>query len=240
MSRTHARSAVVTAAVLAAFAAAAGPASAHVEVEADDARALSQNVTLSFVAESESASAGITKLQVILPKGMAPGDITYKEGPKGWKFTADDDGYTVAGPAVPAGEDADYAVTVRQLPDAKSLPFKTLQTYGDGRIDRWIELEKSSDGHGHGASAPVLTLKPAAPGAEPVSPSAEPTTPAPTIPAPTSSAAAETTPAVAAGDKSDGEGGTSPALPIALALVAIALAGGAWWWFKRRSNTTGA
>ncbi|MFD4689009.1 DUF1775 domain-containing protein [Streptomyces sp. NPDC058463] len=239
MSRTHARSAVITAAVLAALAA-AGSASAHVEVEADDARALSQNVTLSFAAESESASAGITKLQVVLPKGLAPGDVTYKEGPKGWKFTAGDDGYTVAGPAVPAGEDAEYAVTVRQLPDAKSLAFKTLQSYSDGRIDRWIELEKSADGHGHGSSAPVLTLKTAAPGAEAVSPSAEPTTPAPTTPAPASSAAADTAPAATADDKSDDEGGTSAALPITLAIVVIALSGGAWWWFKRRSNATSA
>lgn len=162
----------------------------------------SQNVTLSFVAESESASAGITKLRVILPKGLAPGDITYKEGPKDWKFTAGDDGYTVAGPAVPAGEDAEYAVNVRQLPDAKSLPFKTLQSYSDGRIDRWIELEKSADG-GHAASAPVLTRKSAESGAEPVSPSAEPTTPAPTTPAPTPSAAAETTTAASVDEKAD-------------------------------------
>ncbi|MEU8678727.1 DUF1775 domain-containing protein [Streptomyces sp. NPDC048560] len=240
MSRTHARSSVIAAAVLAALAGAAGSAAAHVEVEADDARALAQNVTLNFAAESESASAGITKLQVTLPKGLVPGDVTYKGGPKGWKFTAGDDGYTVAGPAVPAGEDAEYAVTVRQLPDAKSLAFKTLQSYSDGRIDRWIELEESTGGHGHGSSAPTLTLRPAAPGAEPVSPSpsAEPTTPAPATPAPSPSATAETTPAAAADDKNAEEGGTSVALPIALALVVIALAGGAWWWFKRRSNTT--
>jgi hypothetical protein len=68
------------------------------------------------------------------------------------------------------GEDAEYVVTVRQLPDAKKLVFKTLQSYSDGRVDRWIELEDpAEDGHGHGDGHPEphLELKPAAPGAKP-------------------------------------------------------------------------
>ncbi|WP_210577139.1 DUF1775 domain-containing protein [Streptomyces sp. GESEQ-4] len=148
----------------------AAPAAAHVEVESDNAQALAENVELAFVAESESATAGITELRVVLPKGIAPTDVTYGEGPKGWKFSATDDGYTVKGPAVKTGEDAEYSVVVRQLPDAKELAFKTLQTYSDGKIDRWIELSESSGG-GHGNEAPVLELKAAAPGAKPVSPS---------------------------------------------------------------------
>ncbi|MGW2717784.1 DUF1775 domain-containing protein [Streptomyces sp. NPDC001492] len=35
---------------------------------------------------------------------------------------------------------AEYSVVVKQLPDAEELAFKTLQTYGDGHTDRWIEL----------------------------------------------------------------------------------------------------
>ncbi|MGP4011158.1 DUF1775 domain-containing protein [Streptomyces sp. 4N124] len=146
------------------------PAAAHVEVESDNAQALAENVELAFVAESESATAGITELRVVLPEGITPADVTYGEGPKGWKFAATDDGYTVKGPAVKTGEDAEYSVVVRQLPDAKELAFKTLQTYSDGKIDRWIELSESSGG-GHGNEAPVLELKAAAPGAKPVSPS---------------------------------------------------------------------
>ncbi|MFF1298979.1 MULTISPECIES: hypothetical protein [unclassified Streptomyces] len=46
------------------------------EVEADGAQALAQDVELTFTAESESASAGITQLRVILPKGIAPSDVT--------------------------------------------------------------------------------------------------------------------------------------------------------------------
>lgn len=152
----------------------AGPAAAHVEVESDDAQALAQNAELTISAESESGTAGISELRVILPKGIAPGDVTYGDGPKGWKLTATKDGFTVKGAALKVGEDAEVSVVVRQLPDAKELVFKTLQTYGDGKVDRWIELDESGgDGHSHdhGNPAAVLKLKAAAPGAEPVSPS---------------------------------------------------------------------
>ncbi|MGW3624111.1 DUF1775 domain-containing protein [Streptomyces sp. NPDC000880] len=159
---------VATAAVLLT----AGPAAAHVEVAADKAQALAEDVTLSFNAESESVKAGIVELRVVLPKGMSPADVAYGQGPKGWTFTANDEGYTVKGPAVAVGKGAEYSVTVRQLPDAKALAFKTLQTYSDGRIDRWIELSESGGGdeHGHGSPAPVLKLAAAAPGAKPVRP----------------------------------------------------------------------
>ncbi|MGC9544655.1 DUF1775 domain-containing protein [Streptomyces sp. UG1] len=170
LPRTGRRLTVAAAAAATALLLTAVPAAAHVEVESDNAQALAENVELTFVAESESATAGITELRVVLPEGIAPSDVTYGEGPKGWKFTASDDGYTVKGPAVKAGEDAEYSVVVRQLPDAKELAFKTLQTYSDGKIDRWIELGESSGG-GHGNEAPVLELKAAGPGAKPVSPS---------------------------------------------------------------------
>ncbi|RPK92403.1 hypothetical protein EES46_08365 [Streptomyces sp. ADI98-10] len=108
---------------------AAGPAAAHVEVKSSNAKALAENVTLDFLAESESDTAGITELRIVLPEGIAPADVTYKEGPKGWEFAPTADGYTVKGPAVAPGVDAEYSVTVRQLPDAKDAAFKTLQTY---------------------------------------------------------------------------------------------------------------
>ncbi|GGW72172.1 DUF1775 domain-containing protein [Streptomyces galilaeus] len=167
---------------------AAVPAAAHVEVESPGAQALAENVRLTFVAESESATAGITELRVVLPKGIEPADVTYGEGPTGWSFTATTDGYSVKGPAVKAGEDVELSVVVRQLPDAKELAFKTLQMYGDGKVDRWIELGGSGDGHdhGHGNPAPVLKLKAAAPGARTVSPS--PSAPASTSAAPTPTA----------------------------------------------------
>ncbi|MFI6696423.1 hypothetical protein ACIBLA_32660 [Streptomyces sp. NPDC050433] len=48
------------------------------------------------------------------------------------RSTATADGYTVGGTALAAGTNAEHSVVVRQLPDAKSLALKTVETYGDG------------------------------------------------------------------------------------------------------------
>ncbi|MFE7836451.1 DUF1775 domain-containing protein [Streptomyces sp. NPDC057474] len=239
--RSSRRLGVLTAAAFAVAVATAGPAAAHAEVEAEGARSLDQNVELTFSAESESSSAGITKLEVILPEGMVPADITYKEGPDGWKFAPTSRGYTVSGAKLAVGEDVEYVVTVRQLPDAKSLVFKTLQSYSDGKVDRWIELEEESegDGHGHGHPAPRLDLKAAAPGAEVVSPtpSEEPTTASPS-PSPETSAKTATPSAEPAADSGDGDDGVSLAVPLGIgAAVLLALGGGVWWFRSRRGGT---
>ncbi|MFI7409709.1 DUF1775 domain-containing protein [Streptomyces sp. NPDC049627] len=245
--RSLCRLGALTALALAATVVAAGPASAHAEVEAEGARALDRNVALTFTAESESASAGISKLEVILPKGLTPQDITYKKGPQGWKFATSDRGYTVSGPKLAVGEDAEYVVTVRQLPDAEELVFKTLQTYSDGQVDRWIELEEEAedDGHGHGHPAPRLELKPAAPGAKPVSPS--PTAePAGTTPSsgngtgePTTGASSPSSPQSSAqpvADSAQEDDGMPPAVPVGIGVAVLALGGGVWWFRSRRSR----
>lgn len=237
-ARTACRLAAVTAGVLAGVVATAGMALAHVEVEAEGARALAQNVAVTFTAESESPSDGITKLEVILPEGIKPGDITLKEGPKGWKVAATQRGYAVSGPAVAAGEDVEYAVTIRQLPDAKKLAFKTLQTYSDGRVDRWIELAESggSGGHGHGNEAPVLELQPAEPGAKQVSPT-------PTV-ASASAAPSSASPSAAPSRATGGlvrseDDGASAAWPVGIgaALLVLIVGGGAWWLRRRRAGS---
>ncbi|MFJ9639196.1 DUF1775 domain-containing protein [Streptomyces sp. NPDC101178] len=239
-ARTGRRSAGVVAAAIAATLVLATPASAHVEVASEGARALAENVTLNFDAATESDAAGITKLEVFLPKGITPADVTYGKGPTGWKLDPTEQGFTVSGPAAAVGEDVTYSVVVRQLPDAKSLVFKTLQTYDDGRVDRWIELEESSGG-GHGHSAPVLELKAAAPGAEPVAPvpSATPTsaTPSPSAPPATEPAAAQPPPSDRATAAAE-EDGSSPALPIGIAVAVLALAGGLWWFLRHRRTGT--
>ncbi|MFJ7071717.1 DUF1775 domain-containing protein [Streptomyces sp. NPDC098781] len=230
---------VLTSVALAVTLAATGPAAAHTEVEAEGARALDQNVELTFSAESESGTAGISKLEVILPEGMVPQDVTYEEGPKGWKFAPTGRGYTVSGPKLAVGEDAEYVVTVRQLPDAKEVVFKTLQSYSDGKVDRWIELEEAEgDGHGHGHPAPRLALKAAAPGAESVSPTPTdaPTTPAPSATASDEPAAEQSSTQPVADDAKDDDG-MSAAVPVGIgAAVVVVLGGGAWWMRRRRGG----
>ncbi|MFC9811197.1 DUF1775 domain-containing protein [Streptomyces virginiae] len=212
---------------------AAGPAAAHAEVSASDPRALAENVTLSFTSEAESDSAGITELRVVLPQGIAPDAVTLKEAPEGWKLTATPDGYSVGGAALATGTDAEYSITVRQLPDAKSLAFKTLETYGDGKVSRWIEVP--ADGQKVDNPAPLLKLQPAAPGAQPIapSPSPTPTTSAPTAepspPAPTAPAASPDARKANAADAGSGNG-----VVVAVAAAVVVLGGaGAFRWTRR-------
>ncbi|MFD5618123.1 DUF1775 domain-containing protein [Streptomyces yangpuensis] len=218
----------------------AGPAAAHAGVTASDPRALAENVTLSFTSEAESDSAGIAELRVVLPKGIAPDAVTLKDAPEGWKLTPTPDGYSIGGTALATGTDAEYSITVRQLPDEKSLVFKTLETYGDGKVSRWIEVP--TGGEKVDNPAPVLELKAAAPGAEPVVPSASPT-PTPT-PSATPSAVPSEQPSAAdpnalaaasnagATDAKETGCGTGTALGV-LAAVLVAAAVGAFWWLRR-------
>ncbi|MER5211707.1 DUF1775 domain-containing protein [Streptomyces sp. NPDC002838] len=234
------RVALAAAAALTATLALAAPAAAHAEVEADRPQALAENVTLTFVSEAESASAGFSKLRVVLPEGIAPTDVTLDEAPKGWKLTATNDGYTLGGPVLKAGIDAEHKIKVRQLPDAKELAFKTVETYSDGEVSRWIELP--TGGEEAEQPAPVLKLEAAAPGAEPVSPSpteteratpsAAASTPSAAAPQPDASAAASDT----AAEEDDGM--SSGVLVGVIVVALLVLGGGAWWLVKRRAASS--
>ncbi|MDT9687409.1 DUF1775 domain-containing protein [Streptomyces sp. P9(2023)] len=239
-SRTSSRTARVTAALAASAAfvvAGSATAFAHTEVDASDDRALAENVTLTFSSEAESDSAGIKQLRIVLPEGLAPEAVVLKAAPKGWTLAATPDGYTVGGTPLKAGVDAEHSVVVRQLPEAASLAFKTVETYEDGKISRWIEVP--ANGQKVENPAPVLKLKPAAPGAKPLAPSPSPTptpTPEQTSQAPATSAAPSTSTAPSAQNKDD-EGGN---LGVIIGVAAVVLVGaGAALWFKRRGGSAG-
>ncbi|MCX4706838.1 DUF1775 domain-containing protein [Streptomyces sp. NBC_01373] len=233
------RIALAGAAALTATLALAAPAAAHAEVEADKAQALAENVTLSFVSEAESDSAGFTELRVVLPKGIAPGDVTLDEAPKGWELKATNDGYAVSGPALKAGVDAEHKIKVRQLPDAKEIAFKTIETYSDGEVSRWIELP--TGGAEAEQPAPLLELKAAAPGAKPVSPSpTETASETPSAPASTPAAARTQTDASAAASDTaaDEDDSMSSGVVVGVVVVLLLLGGGAWWLVKRRTASS--
>ncbi|MFB9235572.1 DUF1775 domain-containing protein [Plantactinospora siamensis] len=211
-----------------------GPAAAHVEVEADNAQAGARDVTLTFHGEAESTSAGIKAERVVLPAGIKPADVRLVKAPGGWIFTAGSDGFTVAGRPLKTGQDAEFSVRVAQLPtDAKTLSFKTLETYGDGTVSRWIEVPQAGQPEPDNP-APTLTLKPAATVAT-ASPSvaATPTQQEPTPPNSTASGA----PTAAA--EGSGSGGSHAGWWIALAVLVVLAAGALVWWRRRNGPAAG-
>lgn len=188
------RTVTLAAAGLAGAVALAVPAWAHVEVTADNPQAGAINVTVSFAVEAESSSAGVTGIEVQLPAGIPPADVTLAAGPAGWTLATTAGGYAVSGPELAVGENADYQVRIAALPaDATSLAFKTLQNYSDGSQESWIEVATDPAVEPE-HPAPVLQLSPATTtAAVPTTTSAAATTPpaAPTSAAPTETAAAE-------------------------------------------------
>ncbi|QIZ00727.2 DUF1775 domain-containing protein [Streptomyces sp. S1D4-11] len=221
LAHTAGRAALAGVAALTAAVALAGPAFAHAghaEVEADVPQALATDVTLTFVFGAESASAGLTQLRILLPEGITPGDVRLSDAPKDWKLKTTNDGYTVGGSALEAGVDTEHMIVVKQLPNAKELAFKTVETYSDGKTSRWFELP--TGGKEPEQPAPVLKLKAAAPGAA--------------SPTPSPSEGEAPAPSASATDKDEG---TSTGLVVGGATAALVLGGGAWWLVKRRSTT---
>ena len=219
---------VATVAAVAGFAALglAGPAFAHVEVSADKTTAGASDVTLTFTGEAENDKAGIKSERVVLPAGIDPAGVTLVKAPAGWTFTAAADGFTVGGNALKIGVDAVWKVKIAKLPDGETrLSFKTLETYGDGSIVRWIEIQEPGQPEPDNP-APLVTLKPG--------PSSAPTSasPAPALSAtnPTTAAAAS---AVAELPGDDGSGSSAWWIWV---IVAVLLIGGGVFLILRRRN----
>jgi len=171
LRRAGAVSALAAGAVLAA----AGVASAHVTVHPESYAKGATDGLLTFRVPNEEDGASTTKVQVYLPTDhpvlgvlVAPQD--------GWtaKVTTTklktpvktDDGtitdavseITWTGGKIGAGQFEDFQVAFGQLPDdTDQLAFKTLQTYSDGKVVRWIE-ETEPGADEPEDPAPVLKL----------------------------------------------------------------------------------
>ncbi|WP_432969636.1 DUF1775 domain-containing protein [Dactylosporangium sp. CA-233914] len=140
----------------------AAPAAAHVQVSADNPQAGARDVTITFTGEGESSRAGISAERVVLPAGIEIGDVQLVTAPAAWTFSAGTDGYTISGPALRPRTDAVHTIRVARLPaTAHALAFKTLETYSDGSVARWIDLPEPGNPEPE-HPAPVLMLRPAA------------------------------------------------------------------------------
>lgn len=166
MSRTIStvrRAAAVTALTAAAVLAAAGVASAHVTVHPESYAKGATDGVLTFRVPNEEDSASTTKVQVFLPTDHPVlGVLVHPRD--GWtakvtttklkKPVKTDDGtitdavsqITWTGGKIGAGQYEDFDVAFGQLPDDTGrLTFKTLQTYSDGKVVRWIEEPSGGD-----------------------------------------------------------------------------------------------
>jgi LPXTG-motif cell wall-anchored protein len=209
----------------------AGPAFAHVEVSADKTQAGATDVTLTFNGEAENPKAGIRSERVVLPTGIAPAEVTLVSAPAGWKFTSAADGFTVAGKALKVGTDAVWKVRIAKLPDGQTrLSFKTLETYGNGDISRWIEIQLPGQDEPDNP-APLLTLKPGAVPGTAVPSGAASSFPA-TEPSATAPLTARTQPPVTTSSSSS----TWWIWVVVVALVVVA--GGLFVLRRRRSSDT--
>ncbi|PWU53116.1 hypothetical protein DLJ46_01775 [Micromonospora globispora] len=183
------RSATAAALALAAVATAvlgfAGPASAHVSVNPSEATQGGYG-RFAFRAPNESDRASTTKVEVVLPENAPVGSVSTMPV-AGWTVTVekrkvnppiDVHGsqlteavskltWTASGDAaIKPGQFQEFPVSMGPLPQVDRMVFKTLQTYSDGAVQRWIE-EPTPGAAEPEDPAPVLTLTAASPSAAP-------------------------------------------------------------------------
>ncbi|MBO3736950.1 YcnI family protein [Actinoplanes flavus] len=188
MKQTAWRRAATVTAVAAAFVLGlAGPAAAHVTVNPSTATQ-GGYAKVSFRVPNESDTASTTKLEVNLPADSPVGSVSLKPVP-GWTAVAEKSKlatplkvhdheiseavtkitWTAAsGSEIKPGTFQEFDVSLGPLPETGQMVFKTLQTYSDGTIVRWID-EPTTDGTEPENPAPVLklTAASAAPSAAP-------------------------------------------------------------------------
>ncbi|WP_431953316.1 YcnI family protein [Actinacidiphila sp. bgisy167] len=174
MRRATALAAVAGAAVLAT----AAPAFAHVSVQPGDA-AKGGYSTIAFKVPNEDDKASTIKVEVNLPIDHPIASVSTQPVP-GWtvKITKSKlptplkSGHgditeavtkiTWSGGKIKPGEFQQFPVSLGPLPeDTDQLVFKTLQTYDDNEVVRWIEEQQKGEDEPE-MPAPVLTLAGAA------------------------------------------------------------------------------
>jgi uncharacterized protein YcnI len=140
----------------------AGPASAHVRVEANNAAPGTTSV-LTFRVPGESENGALTtQLSVQLPNVAS----ARTEVIPGWTARLDRDAaagtvrsvtWTAApGTGISSDQFALFRISMK-LPDTETVSFPATQTYSDGKVVRWDQAELPGGGEPE-HPAPVLTL----------------------------------------------------------------------------------
>lgn len=155
------------------------PAAAHAHISAEAGEAVAgERATVSFRVPNESDTAATTKIRVVFPADQPFAQVT-PQAVSGWstKITKekletplDNHGQTVteavtsiewtAG-TIPPGQFQVFPVRIGPLPEGlEALVFKTVQTYSDGEVVRWIDEAEPGQPE-PGKPAPTLAIQPA-------------------------------------------------------------------------------
>jgi Domain of unkown function (DUF1775) len=224
-------------AAAAALVAAAMPAAAHNEWEPATA-APGSVVDLTLFVEGEQPDAGTTTVELFFP---APLTVTALPAVPGWTATLMDgqlggpaSGVTWAGG--PAAGDLELPIRLGPLPgDPGRLQFKTVQTYDNGEVDRWID-EWPEGTPEPPAPGPVLDLVPGGPGSVPATTAAPTTTAATTTTTAASTTTTEADQAAAEDTDDDSDGSVVPWVVAAVVILAVAGGGFAFLRWRRSPN----
>ncbi|KQV76608.1 hypothetical protein ASC61_17260 [Aeromicrobium sp. Root344] len=172
MNRTTAR---LSAALLTvALVGIAGPAFAHVSVSSTDAAPGGFGKAV-FRVPTESETASTTKLVVTLPQDTPFAFLNAQTKP-GWKVTVKEAKlakptkvgdfeltkavrtvtWTSTGAGIPPSQFDEFAISGGPFPDAGKIAFTATQTYSDGKVVAWDQVQKGDTEPEH--PAPTLSL----------------------------------------------------------------------------------
>ncbi|MFC7614498.1 YcnI family protein [Actinokineospora soli] len=164
---TRILAAVTTAAALLVLA--AQPAAAHVSVSADTP-VPGKHAKVTFRVPNERAETSTVRLEVVFPTEQPFGSVSVAPVP-GWtaevvtrplaapvqhhgrSITEAVESVTWTGGEIQPGQFVEFPVTLGPLPSG-SVVFKSLQTYSDGEVVRWIDTAAGETSH----PAPVLQV----------------------------------------------------------------------------------
>ncbi|MGH9192867.1 MAG: DUF1775 domain-containing protein [Acidimicrobiales bacterium] len=211
----------------------AAPAGAHNEWEPATA-APGSVIDLTLFAADEQPDAGTTTVELFFPE---PITVAALPTVPGWTATLMDGelggptgGVTWAGG--PAPGDVELPIRLGPLPgEPGRLQFKTVQTYDNGEVDRWID-DWPEGAPEPPAPGPVLDLVPGGPGSIPATTPATPTTTVATT------TVATTTETDQAASQDTNDNSASNVVPFVVAAVVIlAVAGGVVGLIRSRRST---
>lgn len=173
-ARTLRRASIAGAASAAAVLLFAGPALAHITVTPDSVPAGS-TVVLTFHVPNEESKADTVKVDVQIPTDHPIAQLLVQPVP-GWsvsvktitlaKPVTTDDGtfnqavseVTWSGGKILPGQFQSFTISADPMPTGESqVPFKAIQTYSNGNVVRWIDLQQPGQPEPE-HPAPVVTL----------------------------------------------------------------------------------